>query len=106
MKKLKIGVIGSGRGSNFQSLAAAVEKEALPVDIAIVLSDVADAGILATADDLGIPHQFIAPGKFRTKLDEEAEAAYITGPQECRSRMGDARRIHAHPERRFPPRLH
>jgi phosphoribosylglycinamide formyltransferase 1 len=78
MKKLKIGVIGSGRGSNFQSLAAAVEKEALPVDIAIVLSDVADAGILATADDLGIPHQFIAPGKFRTKLDEEAEAAYIT----------------------------
>ena len=42
-----------------------------------MLSDVAEAGILARARERGIPARFIAPGKFRTKLDEEAERAYI-----------------------------
>jgi phosphoribosylglycinamide formyltransferase-1 len=42
-----------------------------------VLSDVESAGILAHARERRIPAQFIQPGKFRTKLDEEAERAYI-----------------------------
>ena len=29
------------------------------------------------AEELGLPAKFIEPGKFRTKLDENAEAAYI-----------------------------
>ena len=43
----------------------------------MVISDVAEAGILARAQERGLPARFISPGKFRTKLDEEAEAAYI-----------------------------
>jgi phosphoribosylglycinamide formyltransferase-1 len=42
-----------------------------------VLSDVEDALILTRARERNIAARFIAPGKFRTKLDESAEAAYI-----------------------------
>ena len=51
--------------------------------IAIVLSDVADAGILARADERGLAAEFIAPGKFRTKLDDAAEQAYVKRLQEA-----------------------
>src|SRR6202008_1653422 len=49
--------------------------------IALVLSDVESAGILAHARERGLPARFIAPGKFRTKLDEEAERAYVESLQ-------------------------
>jgi phosphoribosylglycinamide formyltransferase-1 len=42
-----------------------------------VISDVADAPILERARERGVPALFIAPGKYRTKLDETAEAACI-----------------------------
>ena len=42
-----------------------------------MLSDVAEAGILDRARERDIPARFVPPGKFRTKLDEEAERAYI-----------------------------
>jgi len=42
-----------------------------------VLADVEDAGILTRARDRGLPARFIAPGKFRTKLDEAAEAEVL-----------------------------
>jgi phosphoribosylglycinamide formyltransferase-1 len=44
--------------------------------VAVVLSDVSESGILAGARERNIPAQFINPGKFRTKLDEDAEKAY------------------------------
>jgi phosphoribosylglycinamide formyltransferase-1 len=43
----------------------------------LALSDVAEAGILERARERGIPARFVPPGKFRTKLDEEAERAYV-----------------------------
>ena len=45
------------------------------------MSDVADAGILENARQRGIPARHIPPGKFRTKLDEEAERAYVEALQ-------------------------
>src|SRR5713101_6204945 len=42
-----------------------------------VLRDVAEAGILRQARERGIPAEHIAPGQFRTKLDDAAERAYI-----------------------------
>lgn len=46
-------------------------------DIAIVISDVENAGILDRAKERGLKAQYLPPGKFRTKLDEEAEKALI-----------------------------
>jgi phosphoribosylglycinamide formyltransferase-1 len=42
------------------------------------LSDVEHAGILERARERGLPARYIPPGKFRTKLEEEAEGAYVT----------------------------
>ncbi len=70
-------MVGSGKGSNFVALADAIAAGKIPAEIAVVLSDVESAGILAHARDRKIPAQFIPPGKFRTKLDEEAERAFV-----------------------------
>lgn len=73
----RLGILGSGKGSNFIAIADAVAAGKIPADIAIVLSDVESAGILAGARERKIPAQFIPPGKFRTKLDEDAERAFV-----------------------------
>lgn len=76
-RKFRLGVLGSGKGSNFVAIADACKAGSVPAEVAIVISDVADAGILAHAREWGLKAEFIAPGKFRTKLDEDAEKAYI-----------------------------
>ncbi|HEY2081164.1 MAG TPA: phosphoribosylglycinamide formyltransferase [Verrucomicrobiae bacterium] len=76
-QKFRIGVLGSGKGSNFAAIADACAAGKIPATIALVLSDVETAGILAHARARNLPARFIAPGKFRTKLDEDAERLYI-----------------------------
>ena len=75
--KTKIAVLGSGKGSNFVALAKACYDGVLPAEITLVISDVEDAKILDQAKKFGIPNKFINPGKYRTKLDDEAETTYI-----------------------------
>ena len=75
--KTKLAVLGSGKGSNFVSLAKACVDGSLRAQIVLVASDVAEAGILERAMEFGLPTSFIEPGKFRTKLDESAETAYV-----------------------------
>lgn len=60
-----------------EAIAEACASGAIPAEIALVLSDVADAGILQKAVARKIPSAFIAPGKFRTKLEDAAETEYI-----------------------------
>jgi len=76
-KKFKLAVLGSGQGSNMAAIAEACGAGRLPGEVALVLSDVDGAGVLTRATERGIRARFIAPGKFRTKLDEAAEQAYI-----------------------------
>jgi phosphoribosylglycinamide formyltransferase-1 len=73
--KFRLGVLGSGKGSNFVAIADAIAAGEVPADVAIVLSDMEGAGILEHARTRNIPARFIAPGKFRTKLEEDAERA-------------------------------
>ncbi|MBI3208118.1 MAG: phosphoribosylglycinamide formyltransferase [Candidatus Solibacter usitatus] len=51
----RIGVLLSGRGSNFQAIARNVRNGSLPVEIAIVISNRAEAAGLSIATDLGFP---------------------------------------------------
>ncbi len=80
----RLGVLGSGQGSNFVAIADAVAAAKIPAEIAMVLSDVEPAGILAHARARNLPAQFVPPGKFRTKLDEAAEQAFVTALQKAR----------------------
>ena len=82
--ELRVGVLGSGKGSNFVAIAQARSAGSLPAQLAIVLSDVQGSGILTRATEFGVPAQFIPPGKFRTKLDDEAETAYIQALRQAR----------------------
>ena len=76
-RTFRLGILGSGTGSNFGAIARACASGAVPAEAVLVLSDVADAGILARAAEFKIPARFITPGKFRTKLDDEAESAFV-----------------------------
>jgi phosphoribosylglycinamide formyltransferase 1 len=80
----RLGILGSGKGSNFAALAGACAAGTIPAAVALVLSDVEGAGILTHARERKIPAQFIPPGKFRTKLDEEAERAFVGALQEAK----------------------
>jgi len=80
----RLGVLGSGKGSNFVAIADAIATGEVPAEVAIVLSDVESAGILEHARRRSLAPRFIAPGKFRTKLDEESERAYVAALQEAK----------------------
>ena len=76
-RPFRLGILGSGKGSNFLAIADACAAGVVPVQVALVLSDVEHAGILERARERNLPARWLAPGKFRTKLDDEAERAYV-----------------------------
>jgi phosphoribosylglycinamide formyltransferase-1 len=81
--KYRVGVLGSGKGSNFVAIADSCSSGKLPAQVAIVLSDVPNAGILEHAKSRGIEARFIQPGRYRTKLDETSEQEYIKALQDA-----------------------
>ena len=83
MPKLRLGVLGSGKGSNFRAIADAIGRGELDAEVAVVISDNADAGILALAKERGFRAEYLAPGKFRTKLEPDAEAKLVALLQEA-----------------------
>ena len=83
-KPFRLGVLGSGKGSNFVAIADAIAAGNIPAEVALVVSDIESAGILEHARQRNFPARFIAPGKFRTKLDEDAERAYVTALQDAK----------------------
>ena len=73
MHRLALGILGSGKGSNCRAILEQIRAGKLSADCRIVVSDVADAGILEIAREFGVPGIFLPPGKFRTKLEPEVE---------------------------------
>jgi phosphoribosylglycinamide formyltransferase-1 len=78
-----LGILGSGRGSNALAIIDACAAGKLPAEVAVVVSDVANAGILEKARARGLEARHIEPGKFRTKLDDAAEVAFIKALQDA-----------------------
>ena len=77
MPKLPIGILGSGKGSNFRAIADAIARGDLAAEVRIVISDVESAGILDLARERDCRAEFLAPGKFKTKLEPEAEQRLV-----------------------------
>jgi phosphoribosylglycinamide formyltransferase-1 len=77
MARLKLGVLGSGRGSNFRAIQDQIERGGLPAEVLIVISDVEVAGILEIARRHGIKATYVAPGRFLTKLEPESEKKIV-----------------------------
>jgi phosphoribosylglycinamide formyltransferase-1 len=72
-RPLRLGVLGSGKGSNFRALMEQINDGRLDAEVRIVISDVEDAGILSLARDFQIPGLYVRPGRFRAKLEPEVE---------------------------------
>lgn len=70
---LRLGILLSGRGSNFLAIADSIRTGRLPgVEIAVVISNVADAPGLAAAQQLGIPTAlFVSKGRSREAHDAD-----------------------------------
>lgn len=67
----RIGVIASGRGSNLQSILDHIAAGELPVEVAVVISDHADAVALERAEKNGLPKVAIPRKECRDKQDFE-----------------------------------
>lgn len=77
MSNRKIGVLVSGRGSNFQAVLEKIKAEKLPADIVVVISDKADAYALTRAKEAGIDNVAVVRKSFATKEDFEAKIAEV-----------------------------
>jgi phosphoribosylglycinamide formyltransferase-1 len=74
-RPLRLGVLGSGRGSNFVAIAQAIAEGRLHAEVVLVASDFADARILEEGRSRGLPVYACPPSKFKTKLEPEIESA-------------------------------
>jgi phosphoribosylglycinamide formyltransferase 1 len=79
---LVLGVLGSGKGSNFRAIMERIRAGRLDARVSLVISDVPDAGILAAAHQFHVPAVHVRPGRFRTKLEPEIETDIVRRLQE------------------------
>lgn len=72
---MKLGILLSGRGSNFEAIARSVREGKLDCEIGFVFSNRPNAPGLAKARELGLPHGCIpSGGRDRTEYDSEVAA--------------------------------
>jgi phosphoribosylglycinamide formyltransferase-1 len=74
LPSMKLGVLGSGSGSNMQAILDAIEAGELDARIVLVLSDNPDGYILERARKHGIPAEVIDCRGFKSKFPEEEQA--------------------------------
>lgn len=67
MKKIRLGILVSGRGSNLQAIIDNIEKGALSAEIAVVISDQPDAYALERARKHNIPAIAISWKDYETR---------------------------------------
>lgn len=71
--KLRLGILGSGEGTNFKALLAAIAGGTLDAEVACVISDRADSGVLTQAREAGLPAFFVSPGEDARRFPESAQ---------------------------------
>jgi len=65
--KLKIGVLASGKGTNFQELINLSEKGELDINIRVLITNNEDAGCIKRAENVKIPYRIIRGKDFSKK---------------------------------------
>jgi phosphoribosylglycinamide formyltransferase-1 len=73
MKRLPIGILGSGKGTNCRAILERIRSGDLAAEARVVISDVLDAPILDIAREFSVAHAFLPPGQFRTRLEPTVE---------------------------------
>ena len=102
----KLGILLSGRGSNFEAIAESIRAERLRAEIAIVISNRADAPGLETASRLGLKARLIASkGRVREEHDAEVVAALQQAQVDLVCLAGYMRLLSPDFVRAFPDRI-
>ncbi len=109
MQKLRLGILGSGKGSNFRAILEAIRAGDLDAEAVVVVSDVEDAGILQLAAEAGVPSATVIDHRYKTRLSPENEAALVTILQNARADLvvlaGYMRMVKAPLLEAFPRRI-
>src|SRR5881392_4451671 len=74
---IKIGILGSGRGSNCRAILQSIRDGKLNAKATVVISDVLDAPILEIAREFGVANAYLPSGHFRTRLEPKVEAQLV-----------------------------
>jgi len=102
----KLGVLLSGRGSNFEAIARNVQAGKIPAEIAVVISNREEAPGLARAREMGLETRFIpSKGKEREAYDRELVAVLKEFQVDLVCLAGFMRILSPYFVREFPGRI-
>ena len=109
MKRLPIGILGSGKGSNYRAILESIRSGDLAAEARVVISDVLDAPILEIAREFSVANAYLPPGQFRTRLEPQAEEGLVRMLRDAGVQLvvlaGFMRVLHAPMLRAFPQRI-
>src|SRR2546423_1090549 len=77
MKPLKLGMLGSGKGTNCRAILERIRAGELDAEVRLIVSDVLDAPILDIAREFSVPNAFLPPGRFKTRLEPSVEMQLV-----------------------------
>jgi len=102
----RLGILLSGRGSNFEAIARNVQAGKIPAEIAVVISNKEAATGLARAREMGLATRFIpSKGKEREAFDREVVAALEEHQVDLICLAGFMRILSPYFIRQFPQRI-
>lgn len=109
MKRLPIGILGSGKGSNCRTLLERIRAGDLAAEARVVISDVLDAPILDIAREFSVANAYLPPGQLRTRLEPQVENDLVHMLREAHVDLvvlaGFMRVLHAPMLKAFPRRI-
>ena len=109
MKRLSIGILGSGKGSNCRAILERIRSGDLAAEARVVISDVLHAPILDIAREFSVANAYLPPGQLRTRLEPEVENELVNMLSEARVDLvvlaGFMRVLHAPMLKAFPRRI-
>jgi phosphoribosylglycinamide formyltransferase 1 len=109
MKRLPIGILGSGKGSNCRAILERIRSGDLAAEARVVISDVLHAPILDIAREFSVADAYLPPGQLRTRLEPEVENELVNMLSEARVDLvvlaGFMRVLHAPMLKAFPRRI-
>ena len=110
MKRLPIGILGSGKGSNCRAILERIRSGDLAAEARVVISDVLDAPILDIAREFSVANAYLPPGQLRTRLEPKVENELVNMLSEAHVDLvvlaGFMRVLHAPMLKAFPTTHH
>jgi phosphoribosylglycinamide formyltransferase-1 len=102
----KLGILLSGRGSNFEAIARNAQADKIPAEIAVVISNKQEAVGLVRAKEMGLETRFIpSKGKEREAFDREVVAVLREFQVDLVCLAGFMRILSPYLVREFPRRI-